>query len=55
MEYDDDEIRGERIIGRVIVAFDIASRYDRIHLRNTHYNYAKYLEMAGALEPAIEK
>ncbi|KIH67333.1 tetratricopeptide repeat protein [Ancylostoma duodenale] len=36
-------------------AFEVASRYDRIHLRNTHYNYAKYLERAGALEPAIEK
>ncbi|VDO26401.1 unnamed protein product [Haemonchus placei] len=35
-------------------AFEVASRYDRIHLRNTHYNYAKYLERAGALEPAIE-
>ncbi|KAK6735116.1 hypothetical protein RB195_018357 [Necator americanus] len=35
-------------------AFDVASRHDRIHLRNTHYNYAKYLERAGALEPAIE-
>ncbi|VDO42372.1 unnamed protein product [Heligmosomoides polygyrus] len=36
-------------------AFEVASRHDRIHLRNTHYNYAKYLERAGALEPAIDK
>ncbi|VDL82930.1 unnamed protein product [Nippostrongylus brasiliensis] len=35
-------------------AFEVASRHDRIHLRNTHYNYAKYLERAGALEPAID-
>ncbi|VDM52826.1 unnamed protein product [Angiostrongylus costaricensis] len=36
-------------------AFEVASRFDRIHLRNTHYNYAKYLERSGAIEQAIEK
>jgi intraflagellar transport protein 140 len=36
-------------------AFDIAERYDRIHLRNTHYNYAKYMESIGGIEMAIEK
>ncbi|KAK6014197.1 tetratricopeptide repeat protein [Ostertagia ostertagi] len=41
--------------GRYDMAFEVASRHDRIHLRNTHYNYAKYLERAGALEPTIEK
>ncbi|KJH43570.1 tetratricopeptide repeat protein [Dictyocaulus viviparus] len=35
-------------------AFEVASRYDRIHRRNTHYNYAKYLEKSGALDAAVE-
>ncbi|CAD6192417.1 unnamed protein product [Caenorhabditis auriculariae] len=35
-------------------AFQIAETKDRIHLRNTHYNYAKHLEEYGNLEQAIE-
>ncbi|CAF0970919.1 unnamed protein product [Rotaria sordida] len=35
-------------------AIDISTRHDRIHLRNTHYNYAKYLEQNNQLEKAIE-
>uniref|UniRef100_A0AC35F1W5 Uncharacterized protein n=1 Tax=Panagrolaimus sp. PS1159 TaxID=55785 RepID=A0AC35F1W5_9BILA len=35
-------------------AFKIAEKFDRINLRNTYYNYAKYLEANGALEPALE-
>uniref|UniRef100_A0A914DM98 Uncharacterized protein n=1 Tax=Acrobeloides nanus TaxID=290746 RepID=A0A914DM98_9BILA len=35
-------------------AFEIAEKYDRINLRNTYYNYAKYLESVGAIEAAIE-
>lgn len=36
-------------------AFEIAEKYDRINLKNTYYNYAKYLESVGAIEAAIEK
>uniref|UniRef100_A0A1I7TP46 ANAPC4_WD40 domain-containing protein n=1 Tax=Caenorhabditis tropicalis TaxID=1561998 RepID=A0A1I7TP46_9PELO len=39
-------------------AFEIAETKDRIHLRNTHYNYAKYLEGRrdqASIEAAIEK
>ncbi|CAL2044710.1 unnamed protein product [Caenorhabditis brenneri] len=38
-------------------AFEIAETKDRIHLRNTHYNYAKYLESKrdqASIEAAIE-
>ncbi|KAI6178923.1 hypothetical protein M3Y98_00554400 [Aphelenchoides besseyi] len=35
-------------------AFEIASKHDRIHLRNTHYNFAKYLESIREVEQAIE-
>ncbi|CAB3396663.1 unnamed protein product [Caenorhabditis bovis] len=38
-------------------AFNIAETKDRIHLRNTHYNYAKYLESKAdknSIEAAIE-
>lgn len=33
---------------------DIATRHDRIHLRNTFYNYAKHLEQTNEIEKAIE-
>ena len=39
-------------------AFEIAETKDRIHLRNTHYNYAKFLEGKrdqASMEAAIEK
>ena len=35
-------------------AIDISTHFDRIHLRNTYYNYAKYLEQNNHLEKAIE-
>ncbi|KAH7689495.1 hypothetical protein AAVH_40505 [Aphelenchoides avenae] len=35
-------------------AFEVAEKHDRIHLRNTHYNYAKYLESVGAIEAGID-
>lgn len=35
-------------------AIDISLHHDRIHLRNTYYNYAKYLEQNNQLEKAIE-
>ncbi|CAI4224269.1 unnamed protein product [Auanema sp. JU1783] len=35
-------------------AFSIAEKKDRIHLRNTHYSYAKYLESMGAHDGAID-
>uniref|UniRef100_A0A914H1B1 Intraflagellar transport protein 140 n=1 Tax=Globodera rostochiensis TaxID=31243 RepID=A0A914H1B1_GLORO len=35
-------------------AIEVAEKHDRIHLRHTHYNYAKYLESVGAIEKAIE-
>ncbi|KAI6184371.1 hypothetical protein M3Y97_00588900 [Aphelenchoides bicaudatus] len=35
-------------------AFEVAVKHDRIHLRNTHYNFAKYLESIGEIEKAIE-
>ncbi|CAF5229800.1 unnamed protein product, partial [Rotaria magnacalcarata] len=35
-------------------AVDISTHYDRIHLRNAYYNYAKYLEQNNQLEKAIE-
>ncbi len=28
-------------------ALETAENHDRIHLRTTHYNYAKYLESKG--------
>ncbi|TKR66752.1 hypothetical protein L596_022998 [Steinernema carpocapsae] len=34
-------------------AFEVAERVDRIHLRNTFYNYAKFLEGMGSMEEAI--
>lgn len=36
-------------------AFKIAEKYDRIHLRNTFYNYANYLESINSIDAAIEK
>ena len=41
--------------GRWKEAFEIAEQNDRIHLRHTHYNYAKYLESFGGIETAIEQ
>ncbi|CAJ0941152.1 unnamed protein product, partial [Mesorhabditis belari] len=35
-------------------AFDVAEKHDRIHIRNTHYNYGTYLESVGAIEPAVD-
>ncbi|EFO21495.2 hypothetical protein LOAG_06991 [Loa loa] len=35
-------------------AFEIAEKYDRIHLRNTYYNYANYLESLNLTDAAIE-
>uniref|UniRef100_A0A183C9R0 Amidase domain-containing protein n=1 Tax=Globodera pallida TaxID=36090 RepID=A0A183C9R0_GLOPA len=35
-------------------AIEVAEKHDRIHLRHTHYNYAKYLESVEATEKAIE-
>ncbi|UJR28505.1 hypothetical protein I4U23_009743 [Adineta vaga] len=35
-------------------AIDIATHYDRIHLRNTFYNYAKHFEENNQLDKAIE-
>lgn len=35
-------------------AIEVATNYDRIHLRNTYYNYAKHLEETNQLEKAIE-
>ncbi|KAL3995510.1 hypothetical protein ACH3XW_26090 [Acanthocheilonema viteae] len=35
-------------------AFKIAEKYDRIHLRNTYYNYANYLESLNSIDNAIE-
>uniref|UniRef100_A0A7I4KED3 Anaphase-promoting complex subunit 4 WD40 domain-containing protein n=1 Tax=Brugia malayi TaxID=6279 RepID=A0A7I4KED3_BRUMA len=35
-------------------AFKIAEKYDRIHLRNTYYNYANYLESINSTDAAIE-
>ncbi|CAF0995675.1 unnamed protein product [Adineta ricciae] len=35
-------------------AIDTATRHDRIHLRNTYYNYAKYFEENNQLDKAIE-
>uniref|UniRef100_A0A915CSH0 Anaphase-promoting complex subunit 4-like WD40 domain-containing protein n=1 Tax=Ditylenchus dipsaci TaxID=166011 RepID=A0A915CSH0_9BILA len=40
--------------GKWSEAFEIAEKHDRIHLRNTHYNYAKYLESVGNIEAAID-
>lgn len=36
-------------------AMETAEMYDRIHLRTTYYNYAKYLEAKGELTEAIPK
>lgn len=41
--------------GKWTEAFEIAKKEDRIHLRHTHYNYARYLESIGAIESAIKK
>jgi intraflagellar transport protein 140 len=35
-------------------AIKVANQYDRIHLKTTHYAYAKYLESVGDIEGAIE-
>ena len=35
-------------------ALDIANKNDRIHLRNTFYNYAKFCEERNDLTLAIE-
>lgn len=35
-------------------AIEIAQKYDRIHLRNTYYNYAKYCEEKNDIQQAIE-
>ena len=36
-------------------ALDIAQTHDRIHLKTTFYNYAKYLEEQKRYSEAIEK
>ena len=35
-------------------ALEVAESGDRIHLRSTNYNYAKYLESIGAISSAIQ-
>ncbi|CAG9540911.1 unnamed protein product [Cercopithifilaria johnstoni] len=35
-------------------AFKIAEKHDRIHLKNTYYNYANYLESLNSIDSAIE-
>jgi len=35
-------------------ALQTAELYDRIHLRTTNYNYAKYLESRGQIAEAIK-
>lgn len=40
--------------GRWQKAIGIAETKDRIHLKTTHYNYAKYLESIGRIDDAIE-
>jgi len=35
-------------------AIEIAQKYDRIHLRNTYYNYAKFCEEKNDIPTAIE-
>jgi len=35
-------------------ALQMAELYDRIHLRTTKYNYAKYLESRGQIAEAIK-
>lgn len=40
--------------GRWQKAIIIAESKDRIHLKSTHYNYAKYLESIGRVDDAIE-
>ncbi|VDM46423.1 unnamed protein product [Toxocara canis] len=47
-------IVGNRCRRNLIQAFEVAEHNDRIHLRNTYYAYAKYLESLGANEGAIE-
>ena len=39
--------------GRWDRALDVCETDDRIHLRNTFYNYAKHLEAHGELPAAI--
>jgi intraflagellar transport protein 140 len=34
-------------------ALDVATKYDRVHLSNTHHSYAKYLEARGKYKDAI--
>jgi intraflagellar transport protein 140 len=36
-------------------ALETAQKFDRIHLRTTHYNYAKYLEGIGDTVNAIKQ
>ncbi|EDV20700.1 uncharacterized protein TRIADDRAFT_60914 [Trichoplax adhaerens] len=36
-------------------AIDVAERFDRIHLRTTHYNFAKQLEAMGQISTAISE
>lgn len=40
--------------GRWQRAISVAESKDRIHLKTTHYNYAKYLESIGRIDDAIE-
>lgn len=35
-------------------SLEVATKYDRIHLRNTFFNYAKYCEEKSEIVPAIE-
>ena len=36
-------------------ALDVAAKHDRIHLRNTYYNFAKYCEEKNDLLGAIDQ
>lgn len=35
-------------------AINVAESHDRVHLRNTHHLYAKYLEQNGQIDEALE-
>ena len=35
-------------------SLEVASKFDKIHLRNTYYNYAKFCEDKKDLDKAIE-
>lgn len=41
--------------GKWTEAFEIAQKEDRVHLRHTYFNYARYLESISAIESAVKK